>query len=527
MRKTVLLLAAAATVCACNPLDFFTRQGEEIDTEETLAHGMIILGEKLQDPYSVENVTKALASLYPTKAGEIDVKTTHLYVRFLPAGEEQFEKLEDMGVEMLDHPVDFRIEREGDYYHDPEIPQDEITWQYAVVPPEFEFPDGIRYEVLDRCHITELRPATRSEDGIDWAAVEREAFRLTGNGDMLPPATRADEEESAFPEGYITIIDEMKGDEPFGVAGVRVSCNTFVKFAHSYTDGDGHYKMDVAFSSSPRYRLVFKNKKGFAMGFNLILCPASFSTLGRCGQQGCSVTVDRYSDRALFTRCVVNNAGWDYYNKCKGESGNICTPPANLRIWLLNSIRASSTVMLQQGCVIEGSFISKYLGEYTDLVKVFLPDITLGLSGQESYSSVYATAVHEFAHASHFMQAGKDYWNILEEFVLKSFVTSGFVTYGVGTEENHGYCEVAEMWAYYMQTRLYKDRYPDSATIFGTSFWFYPQIFNYMDDRGLSCYKAFNALLPSVTNRDELKEKLVQLYPDAKTMILLAFNRYR
>ena len=125
------------------------------------------------------------------------------------------------------------------------------------------------------------------------------------------------------------------------------------------------------------------------------------------------------------------------------------------------------------------------------------------------------------------MQVGAAYWNILEEFILKSFVTSGFVTYGNGTEENHGYCEVAEMWAYYLQTRLYHDRYPESDTAFGTSFWFYPQILNYMDERGIGIYKVFNALVPSVTDRDKLQEKLISLYPDAKTMILLAFNRYK
>lgn len=526
MKKAFLIVAVAAAVCACDPLDFFNRRGEKVDNQETLSHGMIILGDKLEDPYSVENITKALVSLYPTKA-DVDVSTTHLYVRFLPSGEEQFKLLEDMGVEMLDHPVDFQIKREGDYYHDPEIPENEVTWQYAVVPPDFDFPEGVRYEVLENCHITEFRPTVRAAEGIDWEAVERESFRLTGNADLLPPETRADEEESAIPEGRVTILDSYKGDEPIGVAGVRVSCNTFVKFAHAYTDENGYYKMNKSFSSAPRYRLVFKNKKGFAIGFNLVLCPASFSTLGRQSQKGCDVCIDKYSDRLLFARSVVNNAGWDYYNVCKGATGSISTPPANMRIWLLDGIMSSSAVMMQQGVGIDNTVIGDYLGQYAPLVKMFLPDITLGIKDSDEYAEIYSTAVHEFAHASHYMQVGAEYWNILEVFILKSFVTSGFVTYGTGTEENHGYCEVAEMWAYYLQTRLYHDRYPESDTAFGTNFWFYPQILNYMDERGIGIYKVFNALVPSVTDRDKLQEKLISLYPDAKTMILLAFNRYK
>ena len=85
-----------------------------------------------------------------------------------------------------------RIVREGDYYHDPGLSEEEITWQYAVVPKDFEFPTSIRWELLDECFISEHDPDTRS-DGIDWAAVEEEAFRLTGNGDLfVPQDTRAD-----------------------------------------------------------------------------------------------------------------------------------------------------------------------------------------------------------------------------------------------------------------------------------------------------------------------------------------------
>ena len=62
--------------------------------------------------------------------------------------------------------------------------------------------------------------------------------------------------------------------------------------------------------------------------------------------------------------------------------------------------------------------------------------------------------------------------------------------------------------------------------MFGTSFWFYPQIFSYLDDRGLDHFKIYQALVPAVTDRDKLKDKLLALYPDFKTNILLAFNRY-
>ena len=519
MKKLASIIFFAA-LCAC------TEQGPDIGAplpEEEENYGMIVLGEKLEDPYSVKNVTKALVNLYPSKAGE-EVSTTHLYVRFLPAGQEQYERLQSLGVEMIDHPVDYAIVREGDYYHDPSIPEGEMTWQYAVVPPDFVFPEDIVYQQLDRCHIAEQEPSVRSSDAIDWNAVEAEAFRITGNSSLLC-STKG--ESSAYPQGRISIEDEALGGKVIGVAGVRVSCNVFVKFAHTYTDGDGNYKIDKAFGSNPRYRLVFKNKKGFGIGMNLILFPASVSGLGKHSPSGYSITVSKKSNRPLFRRCVVNNACWDYYNACTSDAGVISTPPSNLRIWLFDFLACSSSPMFQQGVMIDGSIVEDYLGEYCKLVKFFLPDITLGLKNDRDYASIYSATMHELAHASHFMQAGKDYWNALEEYVLRSFITSGFITYGVGTEKNHGYCEVAEMWAYYMETRLYRERYPDSPLTFGTSFWFRPQIFDYMDGRGLTCYKTFNALLPDVHDMEALKDRLIRLYPEVKSMILLAFDKYK
>ena len=90
-------------------------------------------------------------------------------------------RLTELGLELSDHPFDYQIVREGDYYHDPAIADEKITWQYAVAGKDVEFPEDIRCEILDRCYIPES-DATRAPD-IDWDAVERESFRLTGNED--------------------------------------------------------------------------------------------------------------------------------------------------------------------------------------------------------------------------------------------------------------------------------------------------------------------------------------------------------
>ena len=518
----VWLLPLLAASCTDRGLD---PSGESLDAEGTrVEHGMIVLGRQLEDPYNVENMSRALESLYPTKAGRVVLSPTDLYVRFLPADERQFELLESRGLQLLDHPVDFEIVREGDYYHDPALAEDRITWQYAVVPRDFIFPEGIPHEILDECYIpTEGTKA----DGVDWDAVESEAYRLTGNAALLEDAagTKAGA-SSGKPTGRISIVDAALGTGPEGVRGVQVSCNSFVKFAHAYTDAEGRYEMNRSFSSRPRYRLVFKNSAGFSLGFNLLLVPASVSTLGRHDPTGTDLEVTQDSDRRLFSRCVVSNAGYDYYKCCRSAEPAVKTPPANLRIWLFQGLSCSSTVMMQQGVLIDGSKLADLLGDYVALVKVFLPDITLGLKGSATYGEIYAQAVHELAHASHFMLAGREYWDHYARFVITSFVTSGFVTYGVGTEEDHGYCEVGEIWSYFLEALAWRERYGETGAVFGLNYWFHPQIFLQLEERGLSGNKLFQVLTGDITDREMLRKKLISFYPEYKSVINQVFARY-
>ena len=154
---------------------------------ETLSHGMIVLGDRLENPYKTENIRDAYVSLYPTKSRD-EIETTHLYVRFLPENDAEFELLTESGLDLVDYPLDYEIVVDGDYYHDPSVGEDNITWQYAVVPSDYEFPE-VRYEIIDECFITEYEPVSRAADGIDWEEVEREAYRLSGNGDMLADET--------------------------------------------------------------------------------------------------------------------------------------------------------------------------------------------------------------------------------------------------------------------------------------------------------------------------------------------------
>lgn len=520
MKRFVLpLMLLAAISCHSDPL---SQTGSRAPVSEVY-HEMIQLGEKLEDPYTVENMTKAVMALYPTK-GRVNIQATDLYVRFLPVDNDQMQTLKDLGLYLLDHPMDYRIKREGDYYQDPSVGSEAITWQYSVVPHDFNFPPEIKYEVLDQCYLAEHDQTKSLDDGIDWVAVEKEAFKLTGNGDLWVTPTKA---SSGAPSGRITIEDpEFSGGKPFGVAGVKVVCNLFVKVSTCFTSRDGYYTMPETFSGNPRYRLVFQNQKGFSIGFNWIIVPASVSTLGTGGPEGIDVHIDASSDNALFRRCAVNNAAYDYYSRCTETDLEINAPPGDLRIWIFPGLTASSAVMLHHGAFLNNNLLESYLGMWIGLIQIFLPDITIGTSGQENYPSIYKIVSHELAHASHYSKVGNDFWSPYISYVIHSFITQGGQAYGSGTGEGASLCEVGEMWAFFMQASLVKDRYKGIMDTFGNSYWFKPDILTYLYERGMTRGEIYRALGANTTDVEKLKEELVEIAPGLEKEINQTFGRY-
>ena len=486
---------------------------------EVVSHGMMEIGRKLDNPYSRTNIGKALSQLYPTRS-EAELSATVLYVRFLPKTAEEYYKLVDRDVQLFDHPLDHEIITDGDYYHDPSVPDGEITWQYAVVPVGFNFPEGVRTEVIEECFIPEDGMETRGFDGVDWDAVEERSFEVTGNSSLLPPATRA--KTKSKPSGKITIKDETLGKN-VGVSGVKMVANVFVKVSTAYTDADGNYSFSGKFSARPKYSICFQNKLGFTIGMNLVLVPASVSAIGKDDPEGVDVAIDSKSDNTLFRRCAVNNAAYDYYQKC--SSNGVTVPPKNIRFWILNNLRPSSTLMMHHGAILDSKLVSNYLDAYKIIVQMFAPDITIGSKDKNGkYAELYTTATHEMAHASHFTNVHSGYWNIFASYILSSYLTTGSC-YGTGNGDNAGYCEVAEMWAYYMENMLYKERYGKNPK-HGSSNWFHPEILATLEDGGVSRAEICESLKPSVTSYEAFRDELIYVCPSKKSLITTTFKKF-
>ena len=159
-------------------------------------------------------------------------------------------------------------------------------------------------------------------------------------------------------------------------------------------------------------------------------------------------------------------------------------------------------------------------------MEFFLPDLTIGLGDKDEYREIYSTTCHELAHASHFAKVGTGYWNKYIKYIVETYLKSGGMTYGDGTAEGSGYCEIGECWAYYLESMMYKERYGGSIPTFGNGNWFYPQIFRYLDERGVTRSDIFSVLGENVTSKDALKKALMEAYPEKRTAVEQVFGRY-
>lgn len=215
LKLAIIIIVPAIILVSCQKEDFTPEALTPENTEENLSfkEGQTILGKKLENPYTVENMQKAFDNLQLKSA--ISITSTHYYVRFRPKSEQELETiLRDTTLTFYSYPLDVEIKRGGTHFHDPSISEKEITWQYTVVPVNYIFPK-VKYEILSKLFLLEednelkkLKSANINMDYFEWLQLEEEALRITGN---LPEKTikgNVLKSSSWRPAGNVTVWDD-------------------------------------------------------------------------------------------------------------------------------------------------------------------------------------------------------------------------------------------------------------------------------------------------------------------------------
>ena len=191
MKKITILLTTTVFISVfigCRKDEFTTNElPEQVSLQQkdefAFKDGQMILGEKLENPYSVENMQIAYNNLRAENKlkSEMKIETTHYYVRFRPKSVQELDIItRDTTLDIFDYPLDIEIKRGGTHYHDPSIPLNEITWQYTVVPVNYVFPK-VQYQKLANLYLPEEGGELRelksgSIEHFDWLQLETEAL---------------------------------------------------------------------------------------------------------------------------------------------------------------------------------------------------------------------------------------------------------------------------------------------------------------------------------------------------------------
>ena len=459
-----------------SPDDLCSAETVSVDKEKF--GNTIILGKKLNNPYSLKNMqavydSLCMASGVATRSVDL-LEPTHLYVRFLPKDSVDINRLDKEKLDLFCYPLDYDVEQWGDYYHDPSIPEDQPTWQYTRVPVGYDFPD-VQYEILDTCFIPEDEDEVETRmagNAFSLGELEDAAYEHSGNGDML---VKDELRAKHSPCGTFTVYNSYTGRYE-GVAGIAVRMGKFVKWFHVYTDRDGYYFTKSTFRTDPHYWIYFDNKKGFKIGSWSVFANARLCAMGKHSNKGYSHAFEMGSD--MWAHCNVNNAAYYMYENYESYI------PSDMRLWVLDNSGKGSAAMLghntaskQKVMAVMGASLGLGAAAVDKLIPALTaltPDIIVGAEGKKSWK-LYETTFHELAHSMHFKKVGKNYWNKYIDGIIE-LRNKGLYGYSDKDSPFSGYIGVGETWGYAMGYYMANKKLgSNSNPIDDHDFWFAPE----------------------------------------------------
>ncbi len=402
------------------------------------------LGKKLENPYTLKVMQQAWDNIQPglysqgrINDEDLTLEPTHYYIKFMPKTEVEFELLQaDTTLDLYNYPLEYEINEGLNNYRDPEIPEGQPNYQYTAFPLHKPIPN-IDYEIISEIFIPEDSPifaTARIDDPCIPILLSNEAMRLTNNLDYILPeddcgngggGSSGGVSCSYCPQGTMRVWDdEVQGYVP--IVGLKVKARRFLKTRDAITDANGKYiirgirgKVQYSFKWK-RYDFTIRDK---------FLDAAE--TIGPNKDGWWSVNFK--GGVSQFHATIFRAAHHYYYGNIKG----LRRPPQNGFFGNNLKIRAKN----EDNPNDWGSHCGpcNFLGLTTE---IWIYNMTLG-SG--NYVDLYATTIHELAHASHWAMDEVNYENMCD----------GGVVFCSGD------LKVAESWARGVQWELTRMIYPN------------------------------------------------------------------
>jgi hypothetical protein len=116
----------------------------------------VVIGEKLENPYSVDNMKKDLEELRKLdknqRFADVEITPTDYYVRIRVSSVDQYDTLLSQGIHLFEYPLDVEILEDGNYYLTNDEDLNKGKWYYTSVGIDFNFMD-LEFEVLEELYL--------------------------------------------------------------------------------------------------------------------------------------------------------------------------------------------------------------------------------------------------------------------------------------------------------------------------------------------------------------------------------------
>jgi hypothetical protein len=398
----------------------------------------VIISDSENDPYTVENMNKALRMSIAQKKGvavaSIDENTyklepNFLYVRFLANGKQGEAELKkyDTSLVLFKHPMDYKPIQKPAVYIDPSLPDSVIPY-FATVPVDYVF-GPTKYEVIKELFLVEPDEYDKSDSlnfekallkkkrgvsqttasklldlGVSLREIEWTSLKMTDN-----LKHRLKSEDSKLGEspkmawslfssgkklgGQLKFEDDILGVQP--LVGVRVTGGYSYYWREAHTDKDGKFKIPEKWNFDIDYEANFDSDD--------FLLEDGHSAYGEDLEIEKN---DKHSDwKETFTGnkakwCVVWTAAYQYYH---GEIYGLNRPLQNG--WFNQSLdiqvyyKSDNKMFIWWGDEYDGLHASPGVAVWIEIN-----------TKNRTSRRIYATTIHELAHSAHYDNMKTNSW---------------------------------------------------------------------------------------------------------------------
>ncbi len=420
------------------------------------------LGRKLENPYSVANMQKAFEQLSPqtrSQAADLEIKATHLYVKFCPKTEEELDFLKsNTCLELYSYPLDYEIldKSENHYYVNHTEKDGKPCDYYAAVKVNKALPSNIEYEILEELFIpdenTDTPILTRSGYLLDENFVDELvdlSLKLTGNWNENEIMTKG--KSKWRPAGTITYYDEIY-KKNLGVEGLKIRAKRWFTTHVGYTNAQGYFSCDGQFKRPADYSLNFEREnfhvKDAETGHNNLKGDWNLHFVRE------ELIPNPLKVSSLYTYVTIFRAAYHY---CYKDIQGLHRPPARKELQAKIKIEPVNEDKGGLNGVFSHGFFMGITGKHIEIYNHHNP-----------IDEIYATTIHELAHSAHWIRNKKMYHKDIHLIVKESWARG--VQYQLTKTVYPNYQEPTFSRGSY--TSIVNDLI-NSANIYRSSFYYY------------------------------------------------------